>query len=184
MSREYYVSKNDSDFYVKRPDGGLFVRAANADNAKYICAELNRLLTLIPKPKFDLCRKFRKGDNVSPCFWNDRPPTAYDLNEITAHFMPEDGLYTVNKDELPDSTVLVEYKGKIISMQACHLELITPVEEREPYLVSNDDYEYCVFNKRTKMTVCRFDISHPHAKEAAEAERDRLNAEYRKEMEQ
>ena len=182
MSKEYYVTKENSDFFVNRPNGCLLTRAANVDNAKHICAELNRLLHRIPDLKHDPFRKFRKGDSVSPCFWNDRPPAAYDINEITAHFMPENGLYTVNKDELPDSTVLVEYKGKIITMQTCHLELITPVEKLEPYFVSDDDYEYCVFDRRIKMTVCRFDMSHPHAKEAAEAECARLNAEYRKEL--
>ena len=136
-----------------------------------------------PSPKYDPCRKFREGDNVSPCFWNNRPPTAYNINEITAHFMPEDGLCIVNKDEFPDSTVLVEYKGEIISMQACHLELVTPVEELEPYFVMELKGAYGVYNTRfqPETEACHFYTDmHPHAKEAAEAECDRLNAEYRK----
>lgn len=153
-------------------------------------------ITLENAPKYyDPCRKFRKGDNVSPCFWYDRPPTAYDVNEITAHFIPEKGLYSVSKDELPDSTVLVEYKGKIISMQACHLELINPVEVLKPYFVGESETSYDIFRKTSNGNQLRssfwwkhnptpelIELSKANAKAAAGAECARLNAEHRKEM--
>ena len=228
MNKEYYVSKENSDFFVNRPNGCLLTCAANEENAKYICAELNRLLHRIPAreedemelfppitledaikntestPKYNPSRKFRKGDKVSPCFWNNRPPSAYDINEITAHFIPEDGLYSVSQNELPDSTVLVEYKGKIITMQACHLELMSPLEEQKLYKVSHDKelelFEVChyemsddtITEEGTMYKIVRTtywygkrqgDRTKEEARAAAQAECERLNAEYRKEME-
>ena len=143
-------------------------------------------------PKYDPCRKFKAGDRVSPCFWYNRPPTAYYIDNISGHITPEDGLYEVYKDEMPDSTVLVRYKGKVISMQACHLELMTPIEERDPYSVGKselktDDCEcdtWAVFDM-AGYTVAQFveEAYNPgEAKARAEQERDRRNAEYRKEQ--
>ena len=127
-----------------------------------------------PAPKYDPCRLFRKGDKVRMVEWHGR-------SFFDGGCHPNCNKWTVTEDET--SGVNVEQDGcQISEVPPCYLELVTPVEEIEPYFVSDDDYEYCVFDRRTKMTVCRFDMSHPHPKEAAEAERDRLNAEYRKEM--
>ena len=65
------------------------------------------------------------------------------------------------------------------------LELVTPVEEQEPYFVQEFKGGYGIFNTRLQpeTEVCHyFNDMHPHAKEAAEAECDRLNAEHRKEQ--
>lgn len=66
-----------------------------------------------------------------------------------------------------------------------YLELVTPVEERSPYYVKETASVYEVFNRNeNNSTVAIFfksQYSIEKAKERAEAERDRLNAEYRKE---
>lgn len=154
-------------------------------------------MTKIPEayPKYDPNREFKAGDIVSPRFWCMRPPTAYYISDVSGHFMPDDGAYEVEKDELPDSTVLVKYKGEIISMQACHLELTTPVEELEPYFVGESENSYDLFRKTSGCNQLRasfwwkhnptpelIELSKANAKAAAEAERDRLNAEWRKEQ--
>ena len=61
-----------------------------------------------------------------------------------------------------------------------HLELVTPVEELEPYTVVESYGRTDVM--KGDYIIATYTDSHPHAKEAAEAERDRLNAEYRKEQ--
>ncbi len=141
-------------------------------------------------PKYDPRRKYKEGDMVSPCFWYDRPPAAYYISEASGHFTPEDGLYEVDKDEMPDATVLVRYKDKVISMQACQLELMTPVEELEPFRVSYTNGECGMFEvMRGEQCVSvypygsiesRYYKKAEQAQAAAEAERDRLNAEWRK----
>lgn len=144
--------------------------------------EMKSLIKKLSDPKPDPCRKYKAGDMVSPCFWNDRQPAAYYISEVSGHFTPEDGVYEVDNDEMPDATVLVRYKDKVISMQACQLELMTPVEEREPYGVSENLHGWIVFKDTPGNVVANFNNTHPHAKASAEAERDRLNAEYRKEQ--
>ena len=70
--------------------------------------------------------------------------------------------------------------GGYMLLRQCDLELVTPIEESEPYYVEDCYDAYCVC--RDSMHVVDFNTArHPHAKEAAEAERDRLNAEHRKE---
>lgn len=129
-----------------------------------------------PAPKYDPCRLFRKGDKVRLVPYRGRAPIMFGSNVFSIG-----RIFTVEEDENKEYYVMLNGTSHRQLCQACFLELITPVEEREPYFVSNDDYEYCVFDQRTKMTVCRFDISHPHPKEAAQAECARLNAEHRKE---
>ena len=202
MSKEYYVSCNDSDFFVHRPNGGLLTRAGNKDNAKYICAELNRLLhrihareedemELFPPatledaikitgraPKYDPCREFRKGDKVRMVEWHGR-------SFFDGGCHPNCNKWTVTEDET--SGVSLEQDGyPIADVPACFLELITPVEELEPYFVMELKGGYGVYNTRfqPETEACHYwNEMHPHAKEAAEAECERLNAEYRKEME-
>lgn len=129
------------------------------------------------KPKYDPCRLFKKGDIVRLKEWNGRCPA-----------LPEDwkfdnGLFKVREDEKFNSSVEItrENSKTVYIAPICFVELVTPVEELEPYeLVETTDYwsvekendELCLFWKK----------HHPHAKEAAEAERDRLNAEWRKEQ--
>lgn len=129
------------------------------------------------KPKYDPCRLFRKGDIVRLKEWNGRCPA-----------LPEDwkfdnGLFKVHEDEKFNSSVEItrENSKPVYIAPICFVELVTPVEELEPYeLVETTDYwsvekendELCLFWKK----------HHPHAKETAEAECEKLNAEWKKEQ--
>jgi hypothetical protein len=159
MSKKYYVSYNDSDFYVNRPNGGVLTRAANVDNAKYICAELNRLLhrirareedelELFPPislensikntesaPKYDPCRKFREGDIVRLVEWNGRK--LWDDIKHLHRIYNEKGTFTVHDDEQGNDVVIVPdaYTENVYCACPACLELVAPVEERELYSV-------------------------------------------------
>lgn len=138
-------------------------------------------------PKYDPCRKFKKGDIVEPCSingrwcshtWEDRSgiyfEVAKDEDPLTAH------MYL--KDPSSQETFLAH---------AAFFKLVTPVEETEPYsiIVQPEGYHCVRIMKGTKIhssipfdeeeCVCR---TLEEAKAAAEEERDRLNAEYRKEQ--
>lgn len=131
-------------------------------------------------PKYDPCRRFRKGDKVRVVEWSGRNPVMPFMDCKVGD------IGTVIKDEEATSFfVRLHLEGKYEKdMPYCHLELVTPVEEMEPYSVEEYSYYWHVLYEEHggKMTVCKFlKAYHPHAKAAAEAERDRLNAEYRKE---
>lgn len=75
--------------------------------------------------------------------------------------------------------------GDVLSVPFYYLKLITPVEELAPYYVDEWETGWTVNKKLPNgdyHITCSYEHYHPHAKEAAEAERDRLNAEYRKEQ--
>lgn len=129
-------------------------------------------------PKYDPCRKFKKGDVVRVVERHERYQPNIPVDELWKD------LCTVAEDEdFCNNLVKVRSKdGREKLSHWWYLELVTPVEERYPYIVSNDDTEFSVFDRMRRLTVCSFDICHPHAEEAAEAECARLNAEYRKEQ--
>lgn len=133
-------------------------------------------------PKYDLCRKFREGDKVRVVERNGRYQPNIPVDELWS------GLLTVSEDEnFCNNLVKVRREdGREKLSHWWYLELVTPVEELEPYRVEEDSQYWHVFYEQNGglMTVCKFLKSyHPTAKAAAEAERDRLNAEWRKEQE-
>ena len=120
-------------------------------------------------PKYDPCRTFRKGDKVYPIELNGRIFSLYWKDKIGK-------LLTVTKSESFDYVELPEVDGQPID--PAYLELVTPVEEQEPYImreycdffaVEKDGVHYSYFLKGSY---------YEKTKEAAEAERDRLNADY------
>lgn len=130
-------------------------------------------------PKYDPSRLFKKGDKATP-----RPINGRKLTKL-----PENIIVTVTSDEDDFGAVNIEYVSPNIgvktstSVMAVFLELVTPVEELEPYSVketmSHDGWQIV----RDGLPLAIYDSQrHPYAKAAAEAERDRLNAEYRKEQ--
>lgn len=128
------------------------------------------------KPKYDPCRKFKKGDKVRVVERNGRSPILCGAVELGY-------TYTVYADEDGGDVILdIGYGvngGESISWT--FLELITPVEELEPYSVkdtmSHDGWQIV----RDGLPLAIYDSRrHPNAKAAAEAECARLNAEYRK----
>lgn len=128
------------------------------------------------KPKYDPCRKFRAGDIVEPCQVKRR--------WWSSAWQDQRGIrFTVTEDENKDGLMAVKGPNSIhpLPAEAVFFQLVTPVEELEPFFVYEDATSWQV--KKGKSLCARYGkATHPHAKEAAEAERDRLNAEYRKEQ--
>ena len=128
-------------------------------------------------PKYDPCRLLKKGDRVQVKRRNGR------CNGKAGEYLRE-AFCTVAEDETQNELVRVLHNATEYRLDPAYLELVTPVEEMEPYSVEEDSQYWHVFYEQNGgiMTVCKFLKSyHPTAKAAAEAERDRLNAEYRKE---
>ena len=155
-----------------------------------------------PAPKYDPCRKFRKGDKVRVVECNGRDYKDYDpyTNLQTSE------LYTVleNESEAIDGgcgDILIAKDNIEQEILFCFLELVTPVEELERYVIIHNKREkfFDVAWKdddetdgRTGRTRCRAtywynsppqSYTQTEAKAAADAECARLNAEYRKEKE-
>lgn len=129
-------------------------------------------------PKHDPCRLFKKGDRVRLVErYGRKPDDGAPINVIC----------DVEEDEYEDGTVTITYcydhKAELFRVTALYLELVTPVEELEPYYVREFRETVQILRRDCGIEVASYDKEeHPHAKEAAEAERDRLNAEYRKEQ--
>lgn len=145
-------------------------------------------MTEIPEtyPKHDPCRKFRKGDKVRVVRWNGRDIAR--VGQIG---------YVVADEYNSRVELAIDGWTKDVFYPACHLELVTPVEELEPYYVStNIDCSTCTIFKRVgekKFVHSAYYFVNGRgcsnailgineANAAAEAECARLNAEYRKEQ--
>lgn len=139
-------------------------------------------------PKYDPYRKFRKGDIVEPCQVKGRWFGTAWKNRRGIRF-------TVTKDEDEEGVMWVDDPDSLHpkDVEAVFFQLVTPVEEMEPYRVKlrqegsfPDTYPYYSVIDHDGNEVARFYNEHYEAgkaRERAEAERDRLNAEYRKEKE-
>lgn len=145
--------------------------------------------TEIPEvyPKYDPCRKFKKGDIVRLKAYNGRKPYDFWHKQTIEHFGAKPD--TVLADELESGNVDIFQDAPIdeltVRVHASYLELVTPVEELEPYYVEDVGHAWVVRKPEPSdmySTQAWFSKKrHPHAKEAAEAECARLNAEWRKE---
>lgn len=158
-------------------DKGLLKKPSNL---QILCTspEMTSLIKKLSSPKYDPCRKFRKGDIVEPCqvkgrwmsvTWAERSGIHYTVTEDE----DKDGIITIVKD--PDCNL-----PSIAS--AVFFKLVPPVEELDPYGVSENIHGWIVFKDTPGNVVANFNNTHPNAKAAAEAECARLNAEYRKEQ--
>lgn len=135
-------------------------------------------ISICEKPKYDPCRRLKCGDIVELVEWNGRfpIPKSYfkDIDIKTFRVVAEEcrGIVTI------------DLCGEAHHLPICFLKLITPVEELEPYCVRKYSSFYAVEKRNNhKDRPATYDVdNHPHAKEAAEAERDRLNDEWRKEQ--
>jgi len=146
-------------------------------------------------PKYDPCRRFRKGDLAELSRYKGRAIIPIDLKVGDK--------VKVCENEKTDSTIIhvIDPIGRRYFINPAYLELVTPVEELVRYIIihneNNKYYEVCWKDDdepdgRTGRTRCRTTFwyhqppqtySQKEAKAAAEAERDRLIAEYRKESE-
>lgn len=132
-----------------------------------------------PAPKYDPCRKFREGDIVEPCSVKGRWQSPAWAGRSGIRF-------TVVEDEIEEGIISVKDPDACTYSytDAVYFQLVTPVEELEPYSVHEYDSVYEV--QRGTLTFSVFyktKYGANAAKEAAEAECARLNAEYRKEVE-
>lgn len=126
-------------------------------------------------PKHDPCRLFKEGDIVKRRTVDGR--TDIDVAEGI-------NLTVTRGESIHGNIVVKEPNGRSIVTKSVFLELVTPVEELEPYEVKEFKETIQVRVRNTPVMLASFDKEcHPNAKAAAEAERDRLNAEYRKERE-
>lgn len=132
------------------------------------------------------CRLFRKGDKVRVVERNGRSPILCGAVELG-------GTYTVHADEDNGDVTLDIGYGALggESIAWTFLELVTPVEELGPFTVVHKPALQHFQINHGKLNYMTFPYGlHKSngwyhtittAKAAAEAERDRLNAEYRKE---
>lgn len=128
-------------------------------------------------PKYDPCRLFRNGDKVTPRLVNGR-----NFNSLAEEYIGK--ILTVTRDEEKFETVYVEHGGDEFTIDPAYLELVSPVEELEPYEVSESTDYFAVAHRLTGYEPATFwKEYHPDPAAAAEAECARLNAEYRKEQE-
>lgn len=132
-----------------------------------------------PKPKYDPTRLFKKGDKVRVVTWNGRDIAR--MGQIGR----------VVSDEYNSKVELaIDGWASCVYYPVCHLELVTPVEELEPYSVVRPENYQCVRIMKEKRihSSIPFDEEEcvyrtlEEAKAAAEAECDRLNEEWRKEQ--
>ncbi|MBQ8238916.1 MAG: hypothetical protein IJZ39_12325 [Oscillospiraceae bacterium] len=135
-------------------------------------------------PKYDPNRIFLKGDRVRLVQCNGRNPFD-SFNGI--EYPPDETIYTVEGDEYDNGKVELYATDScdVFEIHHSNLELVTPIEEAEPYYVKNIIRGYAVYKRGAGdlAASCVFwSKYHPNARAAAEAERDRLNAEYRKEQ--
>ena len=129
-------------------------------------------VSLSTKPKYDPCRKLRKGDIVEPCQVKGRWHSVVWEGRSGIHF-------TVTEDEDEDGIVSIKDPDCKLPYNAAAVffNLVTPVEEVEPYTVVESYGRTDIMKDDCVITT--YTDSHPHAKKSAEDECDRLNAEYR-----
>lgn len=130
------------------------------------------------KPKYDPCRLFKRGDKVRIVRRNNRH-----FNLEICRFHNKIATVACNEKDLnPDIPIRLEVEGEYVFSDAAYLELVTPVEELERYGIAENLHGWIVYKDNPGNVVANFNNIHPHAKEAAEAERDRLNEEHIKEQ--
>ena len=134
-----------------------------------------------PVPKYDTCRRFKKGDIVEP------------VERWGRKLRIKAGQYRIEKDEEDNRVIIThcETGFSYAAIDAVYLKLVTMVEELEPYSVEEPAAYVCFRIKKGGKTLYSIPYGEKEkdvfqtrneAKEAAEAECKRLNAEYRKEQ--
>ena len=139
-----------------------------------------------PATKYDPCRLYRKGDKVRIKTANGR-----DFNSFAEEHKGK--ILTVLKDEEKYCNIFVETPiSDDCFINPAYLELVTPVEELEPYYVEQQGEKtggfcFAVIKRKGYAETtfyfgpCR-SRNEQQANQAAEAECARLNAEHRKEQ--
>ena len=134
------------------------------------------LLKKMKPSKYDPCRKFKKGDKVREVLVKGR---RFDSG-YSECFLTDTSEVVKDEDDY-HSVRIKRSNGEQHNFDAVFLELITQVEELAPYSVH--DYAECYEVQKGIITYSVFykaKYGAAEAKAAAQAERDRLNAEHRK----
>lgn len=128
------------------------------------------------KPKYDPCRRFKKGDKVRIVQCKGR-----DFNREAK--LSRGKVAEVLYDEVENVLISVFLPDKSdIAIDPAYLELVTPVSEREPYSVIDSPRAYNIVQVREKKLFTSFYKDQPHAKEEAEKYCKQLNDAWRKEQ--
>ena len=93
------------------------------------------------KPKYDPCRKFKKGDKVQVSSLNGRCYGKYGKYLLGAYCI-------VLGDEADEFGVRVRHNADDYILDPAYLKLITPAEEFEPYSVEEIDVDSIIFNPK------------------------------------
>lgn len=143
-----------------KPTKGQMLQMTNA---------FKTLLAKLDAPKYDPCRLLKKGDRVQVKSRNGR------CNGKDGEYLRE-AFCEVAEDEEPNELVRVYHNSSEYRLDPAYLELVTPVEELEPYkcgegidaqLIFFQDERFAEFeNEEDAQRVCAW-----------------LNSEYRKEQE-
>lgn len=132
-------------------------------------------------PKHDPCRLFKKGDLVRVVEWNGRHFHDRDYGvDIETGCVAR--IYESEKDDPKKCAVKVAYRQYWFTVPTCFLELVTPVEELEPYIIREYADFYAVEKDGAQYSIFFKGSYHDNAKAAAETECKRLNDEWRKEQ--
>lgn len=177
---------------------GCITHARHASRLYPLPSEIvNRQSSIVNK--YDPTRLLKKGDKVRVVKRNGR------CNGKDGEYLRE-AFCEVAEDEVPNELVRVFHNSSEYRLDPAYLELVTSVEDLEPYYIATETFDYEIRDANDDPdigTSLAFHIkfkdpdegqimsvksyyesyvySYEHAKAAAEAERDRLNAEWRKE---
>lgn len=165
---------NEYDFVAAPSDYRLVLDEASVRQCVFLPSEPPTLVG--SQPKHDPCRKFRKGDIAEVSQYKGRAIIPIDLKVGDKVKVCE------NEKEGASFVQVIDHIGRRFFIIPAFLELSTPIEELEPYGISENLYGWIVFKDSPGNVMANFNKTHPNPKEAAEAECDRLNAEHRKEQ--
>lgn len=182
------IAKNFVDVIYVDDEGisGLHIGKRRAGILRPISPEKNT----DPSPKYAPCRLLRKGDKVQVKKRNGR------CNGKDGEYLRE-AFCEVAEDEEPNELVRVYHNSSEYKLDPAYLELVTPVEELDPYYIyeSKEEESFDIMKRVGKLNLTRnciyyksetndhAELTREEAQAAAEAECKRLNAEYRKEQE-
>lgn len=132
-----------------------------------LSAPENGMKNTDPAPKYDPCRKFRKGDKVRAVEYKGRKGT--DCPNFTGK------IYTVSQEERSNGLLKLTDDVYVYYIDPAYVELVTSTEEMEPYSVGGS-IDGCILYKNGEL-YAEF-VNSIDAERACEL----LNAEYRKEQ--
>lgn len=181
-------------FWDSTERGDIIVTCSTMHAAEVVqdCKYIHPTCCYLPEknPKYDLTRKFKKGDIVRVVERGGRRPTSY-KPIVPGH------TYTVYADEDYGEVILDIGLGTEGGepVEWYYLELVTPIEDTLPYYIVEKDIEFqvrmkvedkdCLIStfrfKNIVETYRRYSNMLPsmkQAREAAEAELNRLNEDY------